>query len=92
MKVTTIPECRKSAKVQVPSSGFYVSTYENPADTRSRGTSIDELLSSNCFTGPQFLWEMEIETPVEVIQELPSWRSRSKTGPKHCKTKTTEKH
>ncbi|KAL6490035.1 hypothetical protein MHYP_G00003800 [Metynnis hypsauchen] len=53
-----------------PKQWFYVSTDENPADNASRGRSVDELLSSNWFTGPRFLWEKEIETPSEVIQDL----------------------
>ncbi|KAI4902936.1 hypothetical protein NFI96_019343, partial [Prochilodus magdalenae] len=72
-----------------PKQWFYVSTDENPADNASRGTSIDELLSSNWFTGPQFLWEMEIETPVEVIQELPVGDPEVRKA-QTLQTKTTE--
>ncbi|KAL7841403.1 hypothetical protein SRHO_G00250940 [Serrasalmus rhombeus] len=53
-----------------PKQWFYVSTDENPADNASRGRTVDELLSSNWFTGPRFLWERELETPSEVVQDL----------------------
>jgi len=34
----------------------YVPTKDNPADHASRGLSAAELLMSNWFTGPEFLW------------------------------------
>ncbi len=34
----------------------YVPTKENPADHASRGLSVSDLLGSNWFTGPEFLW------------------------------------
>lgn len=40
--------------------GLYVPTNENPADLASRGTTMDELLSSIWLMGPKFLWETEI--------------------------------
>ncbi|KAI4894218.1 hypothetical protein NFI96_016670, partial [Prochilodus magdalenae] len=89
MKVTTIPRVQKIRQGSSPKQWFYVSTDENPADNASRGTSIDELLSSNWFTGPQFLWEMEIETPVEVIQELPVGDPEVRKA-QTLQTKTTE--
>ena len=54
-----------------PKQWFYVPTDENPADYASRGKTVDELLSSDWFTGPSFLWKREIEMPTEVPLELP---------------------
>lgn len=48
----------------------YVSTKENPADHASRGLCAGELLSTNWYTGPEFLWKCD---PIEshyVEQEL----------------------
>ena len=38
----------------------YVSTQENPADHASRGRSVAQLLASNWFTGPDFLWSTDM--------------------------------
>ncbi len=54
-----------------PQQWLYVSTNENPADSASRGTSVDELLSSNWLVGPKFLWEREIHPTANEILELP---------------------
>ncbi|XP_062846427.1 uncharacterized protein LOC134325915 isoform X2 [Trichomycterus rosablanca] len=54
-----------------PQQWAYISTDENPADNASRGRTIDELLSSNWFTGPKFLWEKEIKPSTELIHDLP---------------------
>ena len=54
-----------------PQQWFYVPTDENPADYASRGTTVEELLSSNWLKGPKFLCEREINPPAEEIQELP---------------------
>ncbi|XP_054872902.1 uncharacterized protein LOC111584426 [Amphiprion ocellaris] len=54
-----------------PEQWFYVSTNENPADNASRGTTVDQLLSSNWLIGPQFLWEREIHPPARETMELP---------------------
>lgn len=54
-----------------PKQWFYVSTSENPADKASRGTSVDELLSSNWLSGPKFLWEREVLPPERETVELP---------------------
>ncbi|XP_028329127.1 collagen alpha-1(V) chain [Gouania willdenowi] len=44
---------------------------QNPADKASRGTTEDELLSSNWLTGPEFFWEKEMHPPAKKIVELP---------------------
>ncbi|XP_056597979.1 uncharacterized protein LOC130433119 [Triplophysa dalaica] len=45
-----------------PAQWYYVDSDSNPADHASRGLSVSELISSNWFTGPKFLWEREIVT------------------------------
>ena len=54
-----------------PQQWFYVPTNENPADNASRGTTVDELLSSDWLMGPKFLWEKEIHPPASETVELP---------------------
>lgn len=41
---------------------YYVDTGENPADHASRGLKVADLIKSNWFSGPSFLWEREIAT------------------------------
>jgi len=36
----------------------YISTKDNPADHASHGLGVSELLTSNWFTGPEFLWSI----------------------------------
>ncbi len=43
-----------------PQQWHYVSTECNPADHASRGLSASDLLTSNWFTGPKFLWTTEM--------------------------------
>ncbi|XP_053272740.1 uncharacterized protein LOC128430658 [Pleuronectes platessa] len=38
----------------------YVTTEENPADHASRGLTAEQLVASNWFTGPAFLWQKEL--------------------------------
>ncbi|KAL6479864.1 hypothetical protein MHYP_G00108970 [Metynnis hypsauchen] len=49
---------------------YYVDTNQNPADHASRGLNVTELISSNWFTGPKFLWEREISTPKSTLELL----------------------
>ncbi len=44
----------------------YVTSEENPADYASRGLTAEELISSNWFTGPEFLWKNELPRDVKV--------------------------
>lgn len=44
----------------------YVPSEENPADYASRGLKAEELISSNWFTGPKFLWKDELPRDVTV--------------------------
>lgn len=43
-----------------PAQWHFVRSEDNPADHASRGLSADQLLASNWFTGPDFLWEREL--------------------------------
>ncbi|XP_026094281.1 uncharacterized protein LOC113066585 [Carassius auratus] len=38
----------------------YVASEQNPADHASRGLTVKELMGSNWFTGPSFLWQREL--------------------------------
>ncbi len=74
-----------------PNRWFHVPTGENPADYTSRGKTVEELLSSDWFTGPSFLWEKEIEMPTEVPTELPVGDPEVKKA--HTfQTKSSEEH
>lgn len=53
-----------------PQQWRYVHSNDNPADHASRGLTVQELLSSNWFTGAKFLWEKENFSPSEVIPKL----------------------
>lgn len=44
----------------------YVKSDDNPADHASRGLGVDQLIASNWFTGPAFLWEKEL--PIEEMK------------------------
>ncbi|XP_041946889.1 uncharacterized protein LOC121707963 [Alosa sapidissima] len=53
-----------------PQQWHYVPTDKNPADGASRGRTVNELLRSNWFTGPMFLWESEISTSEDEVPDL----------------------
>jgi len=48
----------------------YLSTQENPADHASRGCRVAELLASNWFTGPEFLWNTYMVKPSSTRPSL----------------------
>ena len=48
----------------------HIDTMNNPADHASRGSSAEELMRSNWFSGPAFLWEKEIPTTKEQIPNI----------------------
>jgi len=48
----------------------YVSTGNNPADHASRGLTAAELLDTNWFTGPQFLWNTDAVQTVSIEAPL----------------------
>jgi hypothetical protein len=43
-----------------PEQWRYVTSEENPADHASRGLTSEQLMASNWFTGPDFLWHEEL--------------------------------
>ncbi|KAJ8364861.1 hypothetical protein SKAU_G00136920 [Synaphobranchus kaupii] len=45
-----------------PEQWHYVDTSENPADHASRGLRVAEIINSNWFSGPKFLWKRELVT------------------------------
>ena len=49
-----------------PSQWHYVASKENPADHASRGRTVKELVESNWFTGPSFLWQRELPQEEEI--------------------------
>lgn len=53
-----------------PQQWFYVPSEENPADSASRGKTVTELLSSDWFTGPSFLWERDLPTTPSIELDL----------------------
>lgn len=60
-----------------PEQWRYVKSEDNPADHASRGLGADQLVTSNWFTGPAFLWEKELPTDIkvgEVIDNDPELR------------------
>lgn len=72
-----------------PQQWFYIPADENPADSASRGKTVNELLRSNWFTGPMFLWEKEIPTPRDVVPDLTIGDPEIKKA-QTLQTKTTE--
>ena len=53
-----------------PDQWFYVPTDANPADHASRGLGVEDLISSNWFTGPDFLWGPDLPTDRTITKEL----------------------
>ncbi|XP_076853956.1 uncharacterized protein LOC143509279 [Brachyhypopomus gauderio] len=51
-----------------PQQWHYVDTNENPADHASRGLRVSELINSNWFQGPKFLWEKELKIEQEMSE------------------------
>jgi len=48
----------------------YITTKNNPADHASRGLSAAGLMSSNWFTGPEFLWKTDLAVSVSLDLNL----------------------
>jgi hypothetical protein len=44
-----------------PEQWHYVESENNPADHTSRGLNVSQLISSNWFVGPSFLWESQLD-------------------------------
>lgn len=72
-----------------PQQWLYVPTDKNPADGASWGKTLNELLTSNWFTGPMFPWEKEIPAPRDVIPDLSVGDPEIKRS-QTLQTKTTE--
>ncbi|XP_054868580.1 uncharacterized protein LOC129349422 [Amphiprion ocellaris] len=53
-----------------PSQWQYVASEQNPADHASRGVMTKELVESNWFTGPSFLWEKDIPKEDIKVKEI----------------------
>ncbi|XP_057686666.1 uncharacterized protein LOC130912537 [Corythoichthys intestinalis] len=54
-----------------PQQWRYVPSEQNPADIASRGSSASELITSDWFKGPQFLWDKEIPPAADIDTEVP---------------------
>lgn len=50
-----------------PKQWRYVASEHNPADHASRGLMPKELMESNWFTGPSFLWQKELPEEQEIM-------------------------
>ena len=48
----------------------YIDTKNNPADHASRGLNTEDLMKSNWFSGPAFLWEKEIPSSEQEIPNI----------------------
>lgn len=53
----------------------YIETSENPADHASRGRTVQELINSNWFKGPAFLWNINWR-----IEDEKDWKSNLNVG------------
>lgn len=53
-----------------PKQWRFVCAEDNPADHASRGLMVDQLVASNWFTGPDFLWERELPTGDVKVGEV----------------------
>ena len=53
-----------------PKEWRYIDTSNNPADHASRGLKVEELMKSNWFSGPSFLWEKNIPLEEEEIPAI----------------------
>lgn len=81
-----VQKIRKSTN---PRQWFYVPSEENPADSASRGKSVTELLSSNWFTGPSFLWVWDLPT-TQTVELEPSLGDPEVRKTQTMLTKVTE--
>lgn len=59
-----------SDKVQSQHNGGNVTTKDNPADYASRGLTAEQFVASNCFKGPDFLWQKVITSGELKVVEL----------------------
>ncbi len=64
-----------------PTQWKYVTSEDIPADHASRGLKSKELIASNWFSGPSFLWQDQLPTGEIKVGEL------NTDDPEHAKTK-----
>ncbi|XP_070548117.1 uncharacterized protein [Ptychodera flava] len=55
-----------------PEQWHYISTKENPADHASRGLGVNDMIHSNWFKGPTFLWDKEFPAPSHTSRDIPA--------------------
>lgn len=53
-----------------PAQWKYVTSKDNPADHASRGLKAKDLIASNWFSGPSFLWQEELPSGESKVGEL----------------------
>ena len=53
-----------------PKEWQHIDTSNNPADHASRGLRVEELIKSNWFSGPSFLWDINISLTEEEIPAI----------------------
>lgn len=62
-----------------PQQWNYVPSERNPADHASKGLSVQQLLNSNWFKGPEFLWQSELLTENDKFTEEMPYDTELKT-------------
>ncbi|XP_023204623.1 uncharacterized protein LOC111611627 [Xiphophorus maculatus] len=72
-----------------PDQWRYVTSEDNPADHSSRGLTVKGLVTSNWFTGPDFLWHNELPANTVKVGELEAENPELRKTFVH-KTLTTE--
>ncbi len=77
--------------VTKPEQWHYVPTDENPADHASRGLKAQDLLHSNWLSGPKFLWNLDVFSEGEAIEELSREDPEVRRAVSH-KASTIENH
>ncbi|XP_054868653.1 uncharacterized protein LOC129349462 [Amphiprion ocellaris] len=53
-----------------PKQWHHVPSESNPADHASRGLSVQQLLNSNWFKGPEFLWQGDLPIETDKVTEV----------------------
>lgn len=58
-------------RTTTPQQWRYIPSDENSADYASWGLSVNDLVTSSWFKGPDILWKQQIPSPVDVNTQLP---------------------
>lgn len=75
---------QKIRNLSKPEQWYYLPTDQNPADLASRGSTVTQLIESNWFSGPDYLWDVNWTPPQPMEWNL-------KTGdPEVCKASALE--